>query len=102
LIRKISNKIEGLHRKDKFDKNLLDFLKECINFRGINHFETNFRKLGCKYILYLFSLISKGDLHKKMNYYELNNFLSSSFKGFPNLMQIAKKIKNIYYGKKYQ
>jgi len=96
-IRKIANKIEILCKKDKFDKKLLDFLKECIYFRRKNHFETDFSKLRYRFILYLFSLISKGNLHRKMDYGEIVSVLRYSFKGFPYLMQIAKKIKNTYY-----
>jgi len=96
-IRKITNKIESLCKKDKFDKELLDFLKECIYFRRKNQFETDFSKLRYKFILYLYSLISKGNLHRKMNYDEMVSFLRDSFKGFPYLIQIAKKIKNVYY-----
>jgi len=96
-IRKITNKIESLYKKGNFGKELLEFLKECIYFRRKNQFETNFSKLRYKFILYLFSLISKGNLHRKMNYDELVVFLRDSFKGFPYLIQIAKKIKNIYY-----
>jgi len=96
-IRKISNKIESLHKKVKFDKKLLDFLKESIYFRRKNHFEKSFSKLRYRFMLYLFSSVSRGGLHRKMNYDELKSFLRTSFKGFPYLIQNAKKIKNIYY-----
>lgn len=99
-IRKITNKIESLYKKGILDGEILDFLKECIYFRRKNRFETGFSKLRYKFILYLFSLISKGNLHRKMDYDELVAFLRDSFKGFPYLIQIAKKIKNIYYNTK--
>lgn len=97
LIRKITNKIESLYKKVNIDRKLLDFLKESIYFKRKNQFETNFSKLRYKFILFLFSLISKGKLHRKMNYDEIFGFLRNSFKAFPYLIQIAKKIKNIYY-----
>jgi len=96
-VRKITNKIESLYKKGNLDRELLNFLKECIYFRRKNQFETDFSRLRYKFILYLFSLISKGNLHRKMNYEELVAFLKNSFKGFPHLIQTAKRIKNIYY-----
>ncbi len=88
-IRKITNKIESLYKKGNINRGLLDFLKENIYFRRKDQFETNFSKLRYKFILYLFSLISKGNLHRKMNYNELVAFLKDSFKGLPYLMQTA-------------
>lgn len=73
-IRKITNKIENLCKKGSIDKELLDFLKECIYFRRRNQFEINFTKLRYRFMLYLFSMVSKGGLHRKMKISELKNF----------------------------
>lgn len=99
-IRKIAKNIQKLSDDKKIDEMILKFIKQSITFRRKNQFDTEYKKLRNEFILYVFSLIGKGKIHREMKYKDLIYFLQTTFDGLPFLIQMAKKIRNVYYYKK--
>ncbi|GAH05952.1 unnamed protein product, partial [marine sediment metagenome] len=52
------------------------------------------------FIGYIFSLLGKGVLHRRMRYYELISYLENTFAGLNYLKEFASKMKKRYYEKK--
>ena len=99
-IRAIANKIEELTKQGKLDEKMLEAIKDSIFFRRTSMFTKDYRKLKDTFILQIFSLVGKGQLHKKMNFDELIQFLKDWFRGLRYLVDFAKKLKKQYYEKK--
>ena len=96
-IRTIANKIEELTKKNRLDKILLDSIKESVLFRRTNTVSESFIKLRNYLLLYIFSLIGKGKLHRKMNFDDLISFLEKIYRGLKYMIKFAQNIKKKYY-----
>lgn len=96
-IRTIANKIEELTKKNRLDKILLDSIKESVLFRRTNTVSENYIKLRNNLLLYIFSLIGKGILHRKMNFDDLISFLEKIYRGLKYMIKFAQNIKKKYY-----
>lgn len=95
-LRAISKSTQKLVRRGRIDDFFMEFLKESIEFRRKQQFTQDFHPLRTKFTQYIFSLLGKGTIHRKMNYYELLRFLEQSFEGFKYLIKFAKKLKSKY------
>jgi len=87
-IAKIFEEIKELVKKHVLDKNILQFLENCILYRRKDEFKMEFHDLRKEFMEYLYYLLGNGKLHRKMNYNELMKFLKNSFRGFKFLIQI--------------
>jgi hypothetical protein len=76
-------------------EDILGYFEETIIFRSTGHFMTEFDKLRKEFINFIFSLLETGGLHKKMTTSGLKNYLATSFRGFPHLIQFLKKSQTI-------
>jgi len=92
----ISKFTQQLVREFQLDDLIMEFLEESILFRRKQQFMQDFHPLRIKFSQYVFSLLGKGIIHRKMNYHELLDFLGKSFEGFKYLIQFAKKLKSKY------
>ena len=70
-IMEIGRKLKQLSIEKNFIKNLIDFFEDAIIYRITGQFKTEIKDLRSDLIIYLFSLLDQGALHKKMNYKEL-------------------------------
>jgi len=72
------------------------FLEEAIYFRSKHKMRGNLNKVLFGYIEYLFNLLGTGELHRKMKYHELKQFLKKTFNGLTNLIEILEHAKESY------
>jgi len=96
----ISIHIDNLRLDDKVRKNTLHFMNESIIFRRNDKFSTNFKNLRKNFILFIFSLLRSGTLHRKLEYQELVNYFEEKFNGLPYLTRYIKTAKKIYNSSK--
>jgi len=96
----ISVHIDNLHIDYKIRKNMLHFMKESMIFRRNDKFSTDFTNLRKSFILFIFSLLRNGTLHRKLEFQELVNYLKKKFNGLPYLIRYIKIAKKIYNSSK--
>ncbi len=99
-IKSISVKIQKVIDDKKIDGLIMTFLKESILYRRGIGFKTDYIVLRNDFIRYIFSLLGKGILHRKMNFQELVDYLENTFGGLGHLKEFAYKIRKKYYAKK--
>ena len=96
----ISIHIDNLHIDHKIRKNTLHFMNESIIFRRNDKFSTDFTNLRKNFILFIFSLLRNGSLHRKLEFQELVKYLEKKFNGLPYLTSYIKIAKKIYNSSK--
>ncbi len=96
----ISIHIKNLQIEDKIKKNMLHFMEESKIFRRTDKFSTDFKILRKNFILFIFSLLRNGALHRKLEFQELVNYLEKKFNGLPYLTRYIKTAKKIYNSSK--
>jgi hypothetical protein len=79
--------------RDFLDK-MIKFFQEALIFRITGEFKSNFNKLREDFVLYIFSLLQNGSLHRKMEYNDIIEFLTNTFSGFSYLIKIYKKFRD--------
>ena len=79
-----------INQQGKIDTEILEFFEESMIYRMTRQYKNDFSTLKEKTIYFMFSLLEKGKLHKKMNHSELVRYLSIHFGGFPYLIRKAK------------
>ncbi len=79
---------------------IISFVKESILYRRGIGFKTDFFTLRNDFIGYIFSLLGKGVLHRRMKYQELISYLESTFNGLNHLKEFAYSMRKKYYAKK--
>jgi len=99
-IQAILRKLEKLASIDKVDKIMLDFINKAFNYRRKSQFGNDFKTLRTNFIVYIFSLLVKGKIHKKMEYDEILKFLTIKFKGFPFLIEFLNNLRKKYFQSK--
>ncbi|MFX1425029.1 MAG: hypothetical protein ACFFBE_01150 [Promethearchaeota archaeon] len=87
-ILRIGEKLKETSKYVKEIKDILSYFEETIIFRTTGYYITKFEELREEFITFIFSLLENGGLHKKMPNNELNNYLKSSFSGFPHLIHM--------------
>jgi len=90
-VRSITEQITRFVKEGIIENNMLKFLERCIKYRRTHHFQKDFHTLRTKFTEYVFSLLGKGKLHKKMNFKDLILFLENTFAGLEFLVHILKK-----------
>jgi len=101
-IHAIVSKLEELVSIDKVEKIMLDFFNKAMYYRRKSPFGDDFKILRTNFIVYLFSLLVKGEIHKKMDYDEILRFLTTKFKGFPFLIEFLNNMRKKYYQSKIE
>lgn len=96
----ISIHINNLHIDHKIRKNMLHFMNESTIFRRTDKFSTDFKNLRKNFILFIFSLLRNGALHRKLEFQELVNYLEKKYNGLPYLVRYLKIAKKIYNSSK--
>ena len=96
----ISKHIEYLQIDEILKNNTLHFMQESITFRRTDKFTTDFKTLRKNFILYVFSLLRNGKLHRKLEFQEFINYLENSYNGLPYLTKFIKTAKKIYNASK--
>jgi len=96
-IRAITNSIEHLTKQNTIEKEILDYIKDAIFYRRTHRFPSKFTTMRNSFILRIFSLIGKGQLHRRMNFNELIQYLESQFGGLSYMIQFAGRVKDRYY-----
>lgn len=99
-IKTISVKLQELIEQNPIDSLIISFVKEAILYRRGIGFKTDFFTLRNDFIGYIFSLLGKGVLHRRMKYQELISYLESTFKGLNHLKEFAYSMRKKYYAKK--
>ncbi|KKM17280.1 hypothetical protein LCGC14_1677310, partial [marine sediment metagenome] len=87
---KIITKLKSVVQIVKNIQKIIIFLEEAINIRSKGITKGNFTRIREDFINFIFSLLLKGGLHKKLSTAELNMYLAKSFKGFPLLKRFLK------------
>ncbi len=90
-ILEIGKKLKQVSEDNNFLEKVIEFFEEVIIYRIIGQFKTDFNELRNEFITYIFSLLGKGTLHRKMDYYELVRYITGTFSGFPFLNQKVQK-----------
>lgn len=98
----IGKKINDLVRNGNVSKEILKYFEEAMIFRIVNQYKTDFLHLRRNFMLYIFSLLAKGKLHKRMSFAEIVKFLNNYFSGSPYLVEFLQKEKEKYVKKKVQ
>ncbi|MBY8988590.1 MAG: hypothetical protein KGD61_09050, partial [Candidatus Lokiarchaeota archaeon] len=99
-VHNISKHIELLHIDNKIRKNMLHFMKESNIFRRTDKFSMDFKSLQKNFIFFIFSLLRNGNLHRKLEFQEMVNYLEKKFNGLPYLTRYIKIAKKIYNSSK--
>ena len=81
-ILKIGNKLKQLSEDNDFLEKMIEFFEETIIYRITGQFKTDFNKLQDEFFTYIFSLLEKGILHRKMDFHEVVQYLTGTFSGF--------------------
>ncbi len=87
---KIFTKLKSIVQIVKNIQKIIIFLKEAVNIRTKGIIRGNFTQTRENFINFIFSLLIKGGLHKKLSTAELNMYLVKFFKGFPLLKRFLK------------
>ncbi len=95
-IMEIGRKLHQLSASRKFIKKMVEFYEDAIIFRITDQYKTEFKELRSDLITYIFSLLDKRYLHKKMDYKEIISYLNDSFSGFPFLIRALKKTRSVH------
>ena len=90
-ILQIGNKLKQICEIVRKIEDIVGYFEETIIYRNTGYFITEFEKLRKEFIKFIFSLLKTGGLHKKMTTSELEDYLATSFSGFPHLIQSLKK-----------
>ncbi|MFX0048173.1 MAG: hypothetical protein ACFE8G_08385, partial [Candidatus Hermodarchaeota archaeon] len=99
-VHNIIKHVERLPIEEKIRKNMLYFLNESNMFRRTYNFSTDFKILRKNFTFFIFSLLRNGNLHRKLEFYEIINFLENKFNGLPFLTKYIKTAKKIYNSSK--
>jgi hypothetical protein len=98
-ILKIGKKLKRLTLKNERLKELYDFFEEAVIFRISGQYKSDFIKLREGLILNIFTMLENGNLHKEINYNEAVKYLTSTFSGFPGVLQYVQN-SNLFKDKK--
>jgi micrococcal nuclease len=90
----VGSSLKNLIINDEGLGKMNEFFEEALVFRIVGQFKSDFINIRRNFILFLFSLLNEGKLHKKMDFQEILKYLSISFGGFSYLIQEIKKIEN--------
>ena len=90
-ILQIGNKLKEICKKIRKIEDLFGYFEETIIYRNTGYFITEFKKLVKEFTNFILLLLKTGGLHKKMTTSELRDYLTTSFNGFPHLIQALKK-----------
>ncbi len=99
-IKNISVKLQELIKNSNINDLIMSLLKEAILYRRGIEFKTDYLTLRNNFIGYIFSLLGKGTLHRRMNFNELVDYLENIFGGLTHLKEVAYRIRKRYYAKK--
>lgn len=90
---KISKKVQELVKSNMVEKRVLMYLIKAIQVRKTGKKPNEYKSLLTEYVLYLFSLLGKGKLHRRMDYHDLKNYLSNTYAGLDYLNRFLEKVK---------
>ncbi len=65
---KMDSNLQQLNQQGKIDVEILEFFEEAMIYRMTRQYKTDFSTVREKTIYFMFSLLEKGKLHKKMNH----------------------------------
>ncbi|MFX1551834.1 MAG: OB-fold nucleic acid binding domain-containing protein [Promethearchaeota archaeon] len=83
----IGNKLKELKKINEDLEGIINFYEESFIFRLKGQYKSAFINLREAIILYVFSLLERGSLHREMNYQNLVKYLSTTFNGLSYLLQ---------------
>jgi hypothetical protein len=72
---------------------VLMYLIKAIQVRKTGKKPDKLKSLLTEFVLYLFSLLGKGKLHRRMDYHDLKNYLSNTYAGLDYLNRFLEKVK---------
>jgi len=90
---KISKKVQELVKSNMVEKRVLMYLIKAIQVRKTGKKPDKLKSLLTEFVLYLFSLLGKGKLHRRMDYHDLKNYLSNTYAGLDYLNRFLEKVK---------
>ncbi len=91
-IMNIAQKVKQLVADKKIGSVINSYMEEAVIFRMTSQFKTKFVPLRDDFVKFLVSLLTSGNLHRKMEKAELVKFFKDSFGGFGHLIRFAKKL----------
>jgi len=83
----IGKKLKKFEERNKELERLSSFFEEAFIFRITGQYKSEFMKLREDLILFIFTLLENGTLHKEMDYLDLVKYLSTTYSGFSELLQ---------------
>jgi len=89
---KIISKLKSVVQIVKNIQKIIIFLKEAVNIRAKGIISEDFAQIREAFIIFIFSLLIKGGLHKEFTTAELNMYLVKFFGGFPLLKRFLKEL----------
>jgi len=94
-IKQIDRKIHQLMKKGKVDRKIYEMLAECIKYRRVKPaFSENFARDRNQFLVLLFTLLAKGEFHRRMRYAELTQYLATTFSGLKHLRKLLETLKS--------
>jgi hypothetical protein len=90
---KIAKKVQELVKGNRIEKRVLLYLTKAIQVRKKGKKPNHFKSLLTEYVLYLFSLLGKGNLHRKMDYHCLKNYFINTYAGLDYLDKFLEKVR---------
>lgn len=84
--KKLKDVVEMISQLKEFG----NYFRESIEYRTTGKYETEFKSLQENFIAYMVSLLKSGALHRKIENQELKLFLTTHFRGLPNLIRFLK------------
>ena len=92
---KIGEKIKLLVSDKKINSNINSYLEEAVIFRMTSQFKIEFPSLRDNFVKFVFSLLTRGTLHVKMEKPAIIKFFRESFGGFGHLIRFVKKLETL-------
>ncbi|MFX0146088.1 MAG: OB-fold nucleic acid binding domain-containing protein [Candidatus Hodarchaeota archaeon] len=104
----IANKLKEFRENSENLERMSKFFEEAFIFRITGQYKSDFINLREELILFIFSLLEQGNLHREMNYQNMVNYLNTTFNGLSYLLKNLQnsklfldekiKIENITFG----
>lgn len=95
----IGNNLKKMGETNGDIEKMDEFFEEALIFRITGQYKSDFIELRENLILSIFTMLENGSLHKEMNYLEVVKYLTTTFSGFPELLQIVRN-SNLFKDKK--
>ena len=95
----IGNKLKKMGETNEDIEKMDKFFEEALIFRITGQYKSDFIELRENLVLYIYTMLENGSLHKEMNYLDVVKYLTTTFSGFPELLRNVQN-SNLFKDKK--